>query len=478
VPIYKEAIERILKNYPHIVHNLPQKRFDSEQMVFEAGQLAKEMFFIVKGDVDLLDGDAEAEVLVSFEQHEVIGELALFQEGAHRQCSARACGPVLTRVCSKTKWRDLIKTEEFLGAEVRQVQMRALFAPAFEDDPYADKVPIVDALFRAIDTDGNGSLSAEEFVAFAMTRGILRSEAELMFSSFDTDGSGDLDAEEFFETIKSFTEVCALEDAADTAAMDQLKGLSPAKKKKWERRFKRQLQDVRKTMLGKKAVRVGRSNSTQMEARRQGDTEAIAPSSLMARGDIQKAPELRAAVRRFWTILRLDGSFADGPRLPRDVFVGLMYVLVFIGLMYGLVPLLSPSCTYYCTVIAQTLIVAQTPACLPSCPPPPLSSCAGVSRTSSSWTSQRRRSRRRWRRRQRRRASCERRRRRWTANRRRRRRSSWGGRRSKTPRRRRRRTRRRRRPTCRWRCGVGWPCKRRRTAPPPRQAWPRAGAVT
>lgn len=62
--------------------------------------------------------------------------------------------------------------------------------------------PSVSEMFSRMDTDGNGSVSKEEFLA-AKPKGISEDQALALYDSIDTEGSGSITSEQFEESMKA-----------------------------------------------------------------------------------------------------------------------------------------------------------------------------------------------------------------------------------------------------------------------------------
>ncbi|MEU1879810.1 EF-hand domain-containing protein [Streptosporangium sp. NPDC020072] len=65
-------------------------------------------------------------------------------------------------------------------------------------------MPIVDALMRALDTDGSGALTADEYVRLYDALGITPAVSGAAFQRLDRNGSGTLTHEEFRAAIEEF----------------------------------------------------------------------------------------------------------------------------------------------------------------------------------------------------------------------------------------------------------------------------------
>jgi Ca2+-binding EF-hand superfamily protein len=61
-----------------------------------------------------------------------------------------------------------------------------------------------DALLQAIDTDGNGSVSQDEFASFVTQNGGTTSEANQDFAALDTSGTGTLSSADFLSAIQNY----------------------------------------------------------------------------------------------------------------------------------------------------------------------------------------------------------------------------------------------------------------------------------
>jgi hypothetical protein len=153
-----------------------------------------------------------------------------------------------------------------------------------------DRLASLRSVFDDLDTDGNGTLSVEEFKlgleqlskwdgeeSLHMTD----AEVEKLFIIMDDDGSGDLDFDEFMEIAKTELEKGELEKEF-TGADD----------------FNNESEDAAKS-AATKGVRFDRSASVDMDLKAQGDLDMLRASAVEARARLRANEDVQTFVRQW-----------------------------------------------------------------------------------------------------------------------------------------------------------------------------------